>query len=195
VFSDWGPPGSDFLPEAEPKIQAAIMLGVGASFDDTPGSVNPMGFAFGLRGSYRFIPEVPELAVGGRFLYFVGGSASLPTGEIAMSSWLLAAEAAYVFPVAHMYLEPGLALGLSGRSIESRLLVADNEEPGFVPGSNDHSEVGFYVAPGLAWCVPLSLMSPDLDQFFVGADVRLGMVFGDGVSGSLELMFEGGLRF
>jgi hypothetical protein len=193
IFDDWGAPGSDDV-RVEPKIQAAIMLGVGASFDDTPASVNPLGFGFGLRGSYRFLPDYPELAVGGRFLYYVGGSGPLPNGEIAMSSWILAADAAYVFPVAGILLEPSLALGLSGRAIEANTPVVDVGS-GFVPGGDTRTEVGFYVAPGASVCVPLSLMSPSLEQFFIGADVRLGMVLGHGVSGSFELMVQGGVRF
>jgi len=193
VFDDWGAPGSDDV-RVEPKIQAAIMLGVGASFDDTPAAVNPLGFGFGLRGSYRFLPDYPELAVGGRFLYYVGGSGSLPNGEIGMSSWILAADAVYVFPVAGILLEPSLALGLSGRAIEANTPVVDVGS-GFVPGGTTRTEVGFYLAPGASVCVPLSLMSAGLEQFFIGADARLGMVFGHGVSGSFELMAQGGVRF
>jgi hypothetical protein len=193
VFDDWGAPGIDAV-RVEPKIQAAILLGVGASFDDTPGSVNPLGFGFGLRGSYRFLPDYPEFSAGGRFLYYVGGSGPIPNGEVAMSSWILAAEGTYVFPLAGVLLEPGLALGLSGRAIEARTPLAD-AEGGFVPGSQNRTDVGFYLAPGVAVCLPLSLMFPDLEQFFIGADARLGMVLGHGVSGSFELLAQGGVRF
>lgn len=193
MFDDWGAPGSDAI-RVEPRIQAAIMLGVGASFDDTQGSVNPLGFGFGVRGSYRFLPDYPEFAVGGRFLYYVGGSGSLPSGDIAMSSWILATEGTYVFPIAGVLFEPGLALGLHGRAIEVNTPLVDVDS-GVVPGASTHNEIGFYLAPGASVCIPLSLVSPDWHQFFVGADARLGMVFGHGVSGSFEAMAQGGVRF
>ena len=169
------------------------MLGVGASFDDTIGSVNPLGFGFGIRGSYRFLPDYPEFQLGGRFLYFVGGSAQIPNGDVSMSTWLLAAEATYVFPVAGLFIEPGLAFGLSARSLQGSTPFID--QGGFVPGSDPRTDVGFYLAPGAAVCIPLSLMAPELALWFIGADLRLEMVFGEGFSGSISAMAQGGLRF
>ena len=190
VFDTWGEPGSDAV-SVDQRIHAAVMFGVGASFDETPGGVNPLGFGFGLRGDYRLLPE---LAVGGRFLYYVGSSSALPAGEITMSTWLLAAEAAYVWPINGMLLEPGLVLGISTRAVDGRAPFADGGS-GFVAGTEDQTDVGFYLAPGASLIVPLALISPDLEPFFLGGDARVGFVFGDGVSGSFELMFQAGLRF
>ncbi|HKU44512.1 MAG TPA: outer membrane beta-barrel protein [Polyangiales bacterium] len=191
VFKDWGAPGTATQAEVPPRIEAAILLGVGASFDDTVGSVNPLGFGFGLRGNYRLLPE---LAVGGRFVYYVGGSSELPTGEVSMSSWVFAADAAYVLPISGMLLEPGIALGLTGRSIDGRAAFVTTDT-GFIAGSAEDTQVSFYVAPGASLCVPMSLVAEGLDQLFFGADVRLVMAFGHGVSGAIELMAQGGLRF
>jgi hypothetical protein len=191
VFAEWGEPGADATP-IEQRIHAAVMFGVGASFDETPAGVNPLGFGFGLRGDYRLLPE---LAVGARFLYYVGGSAALPAGDISMSSWLLAAEAAYGFPIHGMLLEPGLVLGISARTVDGRAPFVDGRAGGFVTGNEDRTDVGFYLAPGASLAIPLAIFSPDLEPFFVGGDARIGFVFADEVSGSFELMAQAGLRF
>ena len=190
VFDAWGEPGSEAV-STEQRIHAAVMFGVGASFDETPGGVNPLGFGFGLRGDYRLLPQ---LAVGGRFLYYVGGSSALPAGEITMSSWVLAAEAAYVLPIDGMLLEPGVAVGIATRAVDGRAPFADVGS-GFVAGTEDRAEAGFYLAPGASLAVPLALVSPDLEPLYLGGDVRIGFVFADAVSGSLELMFQAGVRF
>jgi len=190
VFAEWGEPGSEAGP-SEQRIHAAVMFGVGASFDETPGGVNPLGFGFGLRGDYRLLPQ---LAVGGRFLYYVGSSAALPAGDITMSTWLLAAEAAYVWPVHGLLIEPGLVLGIHSRAVDGRAPFADGRG-GFVEANEDRTDVGFYLAPGASVIVPLALFSPDLEPFFVGGDARIGFVFADEVSGSFELMVQAGLRF
>ncbi len=189
-FDEWGEPGA--TPAGEPRFQAAAMMGVGASFDETPGGVNPLGFGFGLRGDFRLLPA---LAVGGRFIYSVGGSASLTTGEVAMSTWLLAAEASFVVPLRSVILQPGLALGLSARATAGRTAFVDGRSGGFVPGSDDDEDVGLYLAPGVALTVPLSTFSRDLEPFFFGGDARVGLVVGDRLSGSLEIMAQLGLRF
>ena len=39
------------------------------------------------------------------------------------------------------------------------------------------------------------MFARELDPFFIGGDARVGLVFGERVSSSIELMAQGGLRF
>ena len=192
VFKEWGAPGAGPPKELGPPIQAALILGIGATLNETTGSINPLGFGFGVRGSYRILPEV---VVGGRFLYFIGGSAALPTGEISMSSWQLAAEAAYVVPLTDTIdLEPGFLLGFNVRTVHGPgIAVLEGEGSGFVPGSTGKTEAALYLAPGAAIRIPIVI--PDIDHFFVGGDARLGLQFRDTVGTSIELMGQVGIRF
>lgn len=192
VFKDWGKPGASPPPDLGPPIQAALMLGIGATLNETPGSINALGFGFGMRGSYRILPEV---VVGGRFLYFIGGSSTLPTGEISMSSWQLAAEAAYVVPLTDTIdLEPGVVIGMNVLAVRGpRTAFLEAEGSGFVPGSSQRTEAALYFAPGAAIRIPIKV--PDVDNFFVGGDARLGFQFRDAVGTSIELMGQTGMRF
>jgi hypothetical protein len=192
VFAEWGEPGAKPPPPLGPRVQAALMAGLGAALNKTAGSINPLGFGFGFRGGYTVIPEV---VVGGRFLYYIGGSAALPTGEISMSSWLLAVEGAYVWQVKeNIVIEPGLALGLSTLSVRGPRVPSIEGGAGFVPGSTEQTDVAFYLAPGAAVRIPVDI-SPDLEGAFVGGDVRLGFAFRDVVGTSIEVMGQAGIRF
>lgn len=193
AFKDWGPPGAGPPPDLGPPYQAALMVGLGATLNDTAGSINPLGFGFGLRGGYRILPEA---VVGARFLYFIGGSTALPTGEISMSSWQLAAEAAYIVPLTDTIdLEPGILLGMNVLSVRGpRTAFLEGDGSGFVPGSREQTEAAFYFAPGAAVRIPIDL-SPDIERFFVGGDARLGFQFRDVVGTSIELMGQAGIRF
>jgi hypothetical protein len=172
--------------------RAAAMLGLGVTFDHTVGGVNPLGFGFGLRGDYHLRDE---FRIGARLLYFVGGSSELPTGTYSMSSWLLAAEGAYVLSFAPLKLEPGLALGVAARNASGRPAFASSGTQAFVPGSENKSDVGLYVAPGIGVILPLDELNPRFKDLFVGLDVRLDLVFGAGVTSNLQLLFEFGLTF
>jgi hypothetical protein len=193
AFKDWGAPGVGPPPDLGPPYQAALLIGLGGTFNDTAGSVNPLGFGFGVRGGYRILPEV---VIGARFLYFVGGSSALPTGEISMSSWQLAAEAAYIVPLTDTIdLEPGVLLGMNVLSVRGpRTAFLEGEGSGFVPGSGEKTEAAIYFAPGAAVRIPIDL-SPDIEGFFVGGDARLGFQFRDVVGTSIELMGQAGIRF
>jgi hypothetical protein len=193
AFKDWGPPGAGPPPDLGPPYQAALLLGVGGTLNDTAGSVNPLGFGFGVRGGYRILPEV---VVGARFLYFIGGSSALPTGEVSMSSWQLAAEAAYVVPLTDTIdLEPGILLGMNVLTVRGpRTAFLEGEGSGFVGGSSEKTEAAIYFAPGAAIRIPIDL-SPDIEGFFVGGDARLGFQFRDVVGTSIELMGQAGIRF
>jgi hypothetical protein len=193
VFKNWGPPGAGPPPEYGPPIQAALMLGIGATINRTAASINPLGLGFGVRGSYRIRPDV---VIGGRFLYFVGGSGVLPTGEISMSSWQLAAEAAYVVPIADLIeLEPGVLVGMNVLTVHGpKSAFLEGEGTTFVPGSREGTEAALYFAPGAAVRVPIDL-TPEIDDFFVGADARFGLQFRHNVGTSIELMGQIGVRF
>jgi hypothetical protein len=193
VFKNWGPPGAGPPPQSGPPIQAALMIGIGGTLNHTAASINPLGLGFGVRGSYRVSPEV---VLGGRFLYFVGGSGVLPTGEISMSSWQLAAEAAYVVPIADVVeLEPGVLVGMNVLTVHGpKSAFLEGEGTTFVPGSREGTEAALYVAPGAAVRVPLDL-APEIEDFFVGADARFGLQFRHEVGTSIELMGQVGVRF
>lgn len=192
VFKEWGAPGALPPRELGPPIQAALMLGVGATFNDTAGSINPLGFGFGIRGSYRLNRD---FVLGGRFLYYVGGDSRLPTGEISMSSWQLAVEAAYVVPITDtIELEPGILVGFNVLSLSGtdRPFLEDDQSIA-VPGTAESAKAALYFAPGAAIRFPIAM--PGVDDFFVGADLRLGFQFRDVVGTSLELLGQVGIRF
>jgi hypothetical protein len=174
-----------------PLFRAAALAGVGVTFDHTVGSVNPLGFGFGLRGDYLL---ADFLRVGARMLYFVGGRAELPTGSVEMSSWLIAAEAAYVLDVSPITLEPGLALGFTERDRSGPPLFA-SDTAAYIPGSQHHVRTGLYLAPGFAAYLPLGELSGELEPLFAGFDARFDLVFGSGVTANLQLLVELGLRF
>jgi hypothetical protein len=171
---------------------AAALLGVGATFDNTVAGVNPLGFGFGVRGDYRILPT---WSLGARLLYFVGGSVELPTHDVVMQSWLLAAEGAYVLDLAPLTIQPGLALGLYVRETNYRgfaPFVTDDPTSLTLP---DTTRVYFYLAPGLNVSLPLEVATPALAPLTIGADVRLDVGFGRRVTGSIQLLAQVGLRF
>jgi hypothetical protein len=136
-----------------------------------------------------------DFSVGARVLYFVGGSSVLPTGGVEMESWLLALEGHYVLDLDSVLIEPGLLLGIASRSTQGLPAFADQNGSGFVPGSQDSTAIGLYLAPGVNVVVPLSLVSRELDPFFVGGDLRLDLVFGSGVTANLQLLAQIGVQF
>jgi hypothetical protein len=171
---------------------ASALLGVGATFDNTVAGVNPLGFGFGVRGDYRILPS---WSLGARLLYFVGGSVELPTHDVVMQSWLLAAEGAYVLDVDPLTIQPGLALGLYVREKNYRgfaPFITDDPTGITLP---DTTRFFFYLAPGLNITLPLSVAAPALAPLTVGADVRLDVGFGRRVTGSIQLLGQVGLRF
>lgn len=192
AFKEWGPPGAGPPADLGPPIQAALLLGIGGTLNDTAGSINPLGLGFGVRGAYRILPEV---VVGGRFVYFVGGSAALATGQVSMSSWQLAVEAAYIVPITDaIELEPGILIGMTVLSVHGpRSAFLESEGSGFVPGSREGTDAALYVAPGAAVRIPIDV--PDVQGFFVGGDARFGLQFRHEVGSSIELMGQVGVRF
>jgi hypothetical protein len=156
------------------------------------GGVNPLGFGFGVRGEYRLHDE---WSVGARALFFVGGSSDLPTGRFEMSSWLLAVEGAYVVDFAPVLVQPGLALGIMQRDQNGPPAATLANGSGFIPGSQSRTRTGLYVAPGATVTLPLGAVSPKLDLLFVAADGRIDFVFGNGVTGNLQLSLIAGLHF
>jgi hypothetical protein len=169
---------------------AAALVGVGATFDSTLAGVNPMGFGFGVRGDYRLLPE---WAVGARMLYFVGGSVELPSSEVAMQSWLLAAEASYIWDLQTLLVQPGVALGLYMREANYRGIATFTEATASV--APDTLRPYFYLAPGVNVAVPLAQLTPALAPLNVGADARWDLAFGKRVSSNIQLLLQLGLRF
>ena len=175
-----------------PAWSAAALLGMGVTFDHTIAGVNPLGFGFGLRGEYR---GLRSWAVGARMVYFAGGSSVLPTGRVSMQSWLLALEGAYVLQLDPLIIQPGILLGLHVREIDNRLISVDLPGPDLAPGRQNKTQLGLYLAPGVNIVLPLGNFSGELDYLFVGADLRVDLVLGSGVTGNLQLLFQGGVRF
>jgi len=171
---------------------AAALLGIGATFDNTVAGVNPLGFGFGVRGDYRIHPM---FSVGARLLYFVGGSVELPTLDVVMQSWLLAAEGAYVLDLDPLTIQPGVALGLFVRETNYRGYAPFITEDPTSVSQPDTTRLFFYIAPGLNVSLPLALASPALAPLTVGADVRLDVGFGRRVTSSIQLLGQVGLRF
>jgi hypothetical protein len=170
----------------------AALFGVGVTFDRTLGGVNPLGFGFGLRADYRFIPEFTLAA---RIMYYVGGSSELPTGGVEMHSWFMALEGSYVLDLNPILIQPGLALGIATRATRGVPAFTTLSGTAAISGNQDHTAVGLYLAPGVNVVVPLSVASPDLEMFFVGGDLRFDLVFGSGVSANLQVLAQVGLRF
>ncbi len=160
-----------------------VLLGVGFTFDHLVGKVDPLGFGLGLRGGYNF----DKIFIGGRFMYYFGDSSALPTGNLAMKSWLIAAEGGYDLALGRFTLRPGIALGVVSRIIDGPPAFIGGGL-GAIPNSSSDTQVGLYVAPGVSLILPL-------DRFFIGADARLHFAFGDRVSGGLELLANGGMTF
>jgi hypothetical protein len=177
---------------APPALWSAeALLGLGVTFDNTLGSVNPLGFGFGLRGDYRI---AEPWAVGARVLYFVGGSSELPVGRVSMQTWLLAVEGAYVLRLDPLLIQPGLALGLHMRQIDERVLDLPDME-GAVARNQNRTQVGLYLAPGVNIALPLGNLARELDYLIAGMDVRLDLAFGSRVTSNLQLLLLAGVRF
>jgi hypothetical protein len=179
-------------PQPTELWSAAALLGIGATFDNTVAGVNPLGFGFGVRGDYRIHPM---WSLGARMLYFVGGSVELPTHDVVMQSWLLAAEGAYVLDLDPLTIQPGVALGLFVRETNYRGYAPFITEDPTSVSQPDTTRLFFYIAPGLNVSLPLALASPALAPLTVGADVRLDVGFGRRVTGSIQLLGQVGLRF
>ena len=180
------------MAQPAPLWSAAALLGVGATFDNTVAGVNPLGFGFGVRGDYRIRPI---WSLGARLLYFVGGSVELPTHDVVMQSWLLAAEGAYVLDLDPLTIQPGVALGLYIRETNYRGFAPFiTEDPTHVT-QPDTTRLFLYLAPGLNVSLPLSAVTPALAPLTVGADVRLDVGFGRRVTSSIQLLGQLGLRF
>jgi hypothetical protein len=173
-------------------VSVAALLGIGVTFDNTVSGINPLGFGFGLRGDYRF---AQGFALGARLLYFVGGSSELPTGNVELHTWLAALEGSWVFNLEPILIQPGLLLGIATRATRGLPAFTDAGGQGSVAGTQNHTAVGMYVAPGVNVVVPLGLASQDLDRFFVGGDLRFDLVFGDSVSANLQVLAQVGLNF
>ena len=184
------PPPPSAAGPAPALWSVGALLGLGVTFDHTTAGVNPLGFGFGLRGDYRI---AEPWVVGARVLYFVGGSSGLPSGRLAMQSWIIAAEGSYLLHLDPLILQPGLALGLHVRDIDHRVLDVVGPDP--VPSDLSRTQVGLYIAPGLSVILPLGTLAPEVDNLFAGMDVRLDLALGSRVTSNLQLLFQAGIRF
>lgn len=162
-------------------IQVGALVGLGLSFDNHVGAINPLGVGLGVIGG----GHMDALYLGGRAHVYLGDSSELPTGRITAGGWLLAAEAGYEIDLARVLeLRPGLLAGLAffsqdgpPRSIPS----------GYIAGSQDRSSTRLYVAPGATLLLPGARLSPALRFFYAGLDLRLGLfLFGAAASAGLE---------
>jgi hypothetical protein len=191
--SDASPSGENvgYVPSGDERWSASALAGVGVTFDNTIAGVNPLGFGFGVRADYRVLPK---WSLGARMLYFVGGSVELPTSDLAMQSWLIAAEGAYVIALDQVLIQPGIALGLHVREIDYRGFAGVIGGPEMLIPP-DTTRLGLYVAPGVNVSVPLGQAAPSLAPLIVGADVRLDLAFGRSVTSNIQLLVLAGFRF
>lgn len=149
-------------------ISAGLLLGYGISLED--GS-NPWGLGFGLGGGYTLDMGV---YVGARFVYYLG--------EDDFNVWELGAEGGYAIDMDKLTIRPGLGLGIANLSVPSTTI------PGV--GTVGGSSTDLYIAPGAALLYDVS------DSMFIGADVRLQLVFADpDMVKALILLANGGMRF
>jgi len=159
-------------------ISVGLLLGYGISFEDGP---NIWGLGFGLRGGYN----IDAIFLGARFVYYLGESEEVLGAEFSANLWELGIEGGYDIPVGPVIIRPGLGLGIANVSIdvEASPLVA-------AAGGGSASETNPYLALG-------GSVLYDIDeQFFVGGDMRLQFVFGDGGDGTaLIILANGGMRF
>lgn len=149
-------PEAPVAPTGTEGFEVAILGGYGISFEDGP---NLWSGAFGLRLGYDLGPVV----LGGRFVYYTGGTAEITTGgrfegamteEVSANIWELSVEVAYDAELSPtVALRPGLGLG-------------------FASANRDGAQSKLYgaVSPGIAL-----LISPS-PSFFLGLDARFQVV-------------------
>jgi hypothetical protein len=187
-----GTPGID--PEGPILANLGATLAWGESLDRDTGGANPLGIGFGVRGEYRPISDLGWV-IGGRVLYFLGSSTTVPTGEFATHSWLFAADAGHVFDLRPVWLEPLVAFGLQVRDTSGRPAATTWNGQGYVTGTRSSTQLGFYLAPGLRATLPLAPLSDALQMLYLGVDSQLGLIFAKTVNSQIELLVHGGVRF
>jgi hypothetical protein len=158
-------------------ISVGLLLGYGISFEDG----NPWGLGFGLRGGYN----IDAIFLGARFIYYLGQSEEAFGVEISSNIIELGIEGGYDIAVGPVIIRPGLGLGLAIVSAE----VSGQSILGPATTGSD-SSTNPYIALG-------GSVLYDIDeQFFVGGDMRLQFVIGDGGDGTaLIILANGGMRF
>ena len=149
-------PEAPVAPTGTEGFEVAILGGYGISFEDGP---NLWSGAFGLRLGYDLGPVV----LGGRFVYYTGGTAEITTAgrfggpvteEVSANIWELSVEVAYDAELSPtVALRPGLGFG-------------------FASANRDGAQSKLYgaVSPGIAL-----LISP-APSFFLGLDARFQIV-------------------
>jgi hypothetical protein len=159
-------------------ISVGLLLGYGISLED---GGNPWGIGFGLRGGYN----IDAIFLGARFVYYVGESEEAGGLESSANIWELGIEGGYDIPAGPVIIRPGIGLGIANFSVE-----AEVPDP-FGTGTTtvDASETELYIALG-------GSVLYDIDeQFFVGGDMRLQLVFAEETVKSLIILANGGMRF
>jgi len=199
------PPASSELGE-DPGVEPGgytgtlgIVLGLGSSFDHIPGNINALGLGFGLRGDYKLSDS---WLIGGRALYYFGSSGETSEGRSSASTWVIAADLAYVLPFDFITLAPELALGILMRDVTNTPTLNLRTQSSSSSGADDdQTQGGLYISPGVRLLVPLRLFDRDLDRFYAGCDVHLDFVLGSrGADGSnfrrgFQFLLHAGLRF
>ncbi len=155
-------------------ISVALLLGYGLDLGGT-GTINPFGLGFGVRGGYNF----DEIYIGGRFMFFLGGSEDFPGGSVSFNVMTIGVEGGYDFDVSGITIRPELGLGLALSSSETPTVV----------GTVDSSSTDLYIAPGV------SVLGCITDSIFVGGNLSIPIIFaGSGYQG-LEILATAGMRF
>lgn len=178
-------PGGVLAEDAKPLgVDAALAVGYGFSFGDTLGGTEPLGLGLGLIGG---VP-LGEFYAGGRFMYYFGGSAELPTGNFSMESWQLAAELGYLLDLSDdLRLRPGVVFGAAIQTQTGPTPVA-GPGVGAIAGSGDDTAAVTYLAPGAALQWTLGDLMPAPAPLYLGTDARFSFQLGNRTRPALELL-------
>lgn len=159
-------------------ISVGLLLGYGISLES---GGNPWGVGFGARGGYNLGP----IYLGARFVFYLGESVESTSGfgmnfSTSIHIWELGVEGGYDLALADkLSLRPELGLGLANSSASSTASGV----------SASASSTDLYLAPGA------SVLYDVNDDFYVGGDARLQVVFGDSTVKALIILANGGMHF
>ena len=184
-FGSSEPAAEDSGESASMRVSLGALVGAGFALDDTVGNVNAEGFGIGAQAGIN----LDKIFLGARFLYYLGDTSALPTGDLSMNTWLVAAEGGYDFDLSALILRPSLALGLITRIVDQPPMFTSPATGGFIGGSGGNApQFAFYAAPGASLLLPISML-------YVGVDARVPFAIGNRTYVAMDFLGMIGLRF
>jgi hypothetical protein len=160
---------------SDKPISVGLLLGYGISLED---GGNPWGLGFGLRGGYN----IDAIFLGARFVYYVGETEEIGPVELSTNVWELGIEGGYDLPAGPVIIRPGLGLGIASYSFEGVGIAGPSD-------TVETSETELYIALGASVLYDIN------EQFFVGGDMRLQLVFAEETVKAFIILANGGMRF